>query len=353
MSRHFFSSFLVAILLFLSSCSKNTSYIAISGYAQGGVYTVKINLEGINGKPLTKEPIQIKEDIDSILNVIDFTLSGYNKGSLLSKFNAGETIIPNKMFEDIYALSYSIFRETEGAFDVAAGPLFDAWGFGFTTDSLPSTEKVKELMATCGMGRLKDHIEPNADGTFSPTDLLNEGETVLPKLNFNAIAQGYSCDVVSDYLHSIGVKDMLVDIGEIRCEGLNPNNGPWTISVDRPFDGNENPGENIDGVWQSNGSDQGIVTSGNYRKFYIKDGHKFAHTIDPRSGSPVEHSLLSATIVAKDGATADAYATYCMVIGLEEAQAFINSRSDLEGYLIYDDGTGMKEWASSGFNLVD
>ena len=142
---------------------------------------------------------------------------------------------------------------------------------------------------------------------------------------------------------------MLVDIGEIFCDGLNPSGKPWRVGVDKPKDGNNTLGADLDGIWESDGGPQGVVTSGNYRKFYIKDGVKYSHTIDPRTGYPVQHNLLSATIIAPSAMEADAYATYCMVIGLEAAKEFIESRDDLEGFLIYGD---FETWASSGFNLL-
>lgn len=321
-------------LLFLAlyqSC-ENNNYILLRGYAQGGEYAVKMNMGGVKEKP---EIIQRK--VDSLLVAIDNSLSGYNKGSLLSRMNAGEEIVPDSMLKDIFEKSYRLWEETEGAVDVACAPLFDAWGFGFTTDSLPAAEEVARLLENCGMDRLVDNLESSLK--------------FKPQLNFNAIAQGYSCDVVADYLKSIGVKDMLVDIGEIYCEGVNPEGLPWSIGVDRPVDGNNNPGESLNGVWQSDGRGRGIVTSGNYRKFYIRDGHKYAHTIDPRSGFPVEHNLLSATVTAPDATMADAYATYCMVVGLEEARDFILSNDSLEAYLIYDYNGQMMTWNSTGFNL--
>jgi thiamine biosynthesis lipoprotein len=351
---------LMLAALCLSSCTPKNKYIAIQGYAQGGTYTVKINLIGDQGK-VKVSPDNIKNALDSIFNVIDTTLSGYNKGSMLSRMNAGKIIRPNAMFEDLYAKSYGFWKETDGALDVAAAPLFDKWGFGFTTDSLPSDHVIWELLGSIGMKRLKPTIVEalSPDGSLNPINLIN-AETMAngdfrtsPELNFNAVAQGYTCDVIAAYLRGIGVKDMLVDVGEIYCNGVNPDGKPWSVGVDRPFDGNETPGKDLDGIWQSNGSSCGIVTSGNYRKFYIKNGKKYSHTIDPRTGYPVQHSLLSATIVAKDATSADAYATYCMVIGLEKAKEFIESRSDeLQGYLIYDDNGSMKEWASKGFNLI-
>jgi thiamine biosynthesis lipoprotein len=295
---------------------------------------------------------EIAAAIDSVLTLVDTTLSGYNKASILSRFNAGEAVIPNKLFSDIYTYSREIWEETDGCVDVAAGPLFDVWGFGFSTDSLPSDAKVRETLASCGMARLRPRIAPgeplDSHALLSDSGALDQAPS---RLNFNAIAQGYTCDLVADYLRSIGVKDMLVDIGEIYCAGRNPAGRDWSIGVDRPVDGNDTPGADLDGVWLSAGRSCGIVTSGNYRKFYVRDGRKLAHTIDPRTGYPVDHSLLSATIVAPSAAAADAYATYCMVLGYEDARAFIESRSDLEGYLIRDVDGSMVEWASPGFTL--
>lgn len=324
----------LAVMLLLVSCSGGDRYCQLTGYAQGGTYSVKFNIKGC------KLPVEdIRHSVDSILTLIDTTLSGYNKGSQLSRFNNGQPVEPNAMFKDIYSLSRKFFDETSGALDVAAGPLFDIWGFGFTSGSLPSEAKVDSVRASCGMDKLDEDMRP-----VSPE--------VVARLNFNAIAQGYTSDRIAAYLHSIGIKDMLVDIGEIYCEGVNAKGIPWSVGIDKPVDGNMTPGAELDGIWRGDGSGKGVVTSGNYRKFYVRDGKKYSHTIDPRTGFPVEHNLLSATIVAPDAVSADAYATYCMVIGLEEAKAFISSREGVEGYLIFDSDGKMEEWASSGFNLV-
>lgn len=313
--RRFVIIFFISILS-ASSC-RPAGYYSFTGYAQGGEYVVKANLEGVNSSAES-----IGNAIDSILTDIDCSLSGYNRNSLLSRFNSGEEIVPDRYFKEIMELSEEYKQMTGGAFDVTAGPLFDIWGFGFKTDSLPSDDRVLVALEECRSGRT---------------------------LNFNAIAQGYSCDVIASYLRSVGVRDMLVNIGEIYCEGLNPAGKPWSVGVDNPVDGNNSPGRDMRGVWNSEGKSCGIVTSGNYRKFYMKDGKKYAHTIDPRTGYPVQHNLLSATVVAPTAAQADAFATACMVIGLEEAKDFILSRDDIEGYLITSDGT----WNSPGFPLSD
>lgn len=350
---------LSAMLTF--SCGRHDRYIVIQGYAQGGTYSVKLNMNGTEGM-IRMRPEAIKTAIDSILNDIDTTLSGYNKGSVLSRFNAGKKVPVNDLFEDVCARAYDYFEETGGALDCSSAPIFDVWGFGFTRDSLPSEDKVNAVLGHCGMDRLVRNIREAAgpDGLVSSVSVLNdsvkaaEAEPVPAKLNFNAIAQGYSCDVVAGYLYNLGVKDMLVDIGEIYCDGVNPDGKPWKVGVDRPFDGNNNPGADLDGVWQSDGAPCGIVTSGNYRKFYTKDGKKYAHTIDPRTGYPVMHNLLSATIVARNATDADAYATYCMVIGTDKAREFIEANpDDIAGYLIYSDDEGnMHEWASDNFSLI-
>ena len=351
MNRSIRNLFVFISFLMISSCSPRDRYVAISGFAQGGTYTVKFNLNGVDGM-IEKSPVEIRDSVDAILSRIDNSISGYNRKSLLSRFNSGQDIIPDSVFLDIYVKGYDVFNSTEGIVDVASAPLFDLWGFGFTRDSLPAPDVLESALAASGMDRMKYDVRSviGTDGTLSPVSLLlDEGPS--PKLNFNAIAQGYSCDLVASYLYSIGVKDMLVDIGEIFCDGVNPSGQPWTLGIDRPVDGNDERGADLQVVFKSPGGPCGIVTSGNYRKYYVKDGKKYSHSIDPRTGCPVNHSLLSATIVAADALTADAYATYCMVVGLQEAQRFLEGTSGFEGCLIYDEDGQMKTWSSEGFIL--
>ena len=343
----------VLAVLVLSACGERDRFIQVTGHAQGGVYSVKVNLKGVR-----VTPEEVRDSVESILTRIDTTLSGYNKGSLLSRFNAGETIRPNGLFLDMYRIGYGWYERSGGVLDFAAGPLFDAWGFGFKSGEMPTDETVAAIKASCGMGLLKPSITPRADGTLSVRDVRLDGTDGQVVLNYNAIAQGYSCDLVAAYLYSIGAKDMLVDIGEIWCDGHNPSGRPWSVGVDRPFDrpsdGTDELGSELDGIWSSSGTAAGIVTSGNYRKFYVRDGRKYAHSIDPRSGYPVDHNLLSATVVSPDGAAdADALATWCMVIGLDAARALLLDLDGVEGYLIYTEEDGaMTEWASPGFTLT-
>ena len=336
--------FLSVMLLMVVCCSQPSQYVQISGYAQGSNYSVKLNMKGI------KVPVEtIRDSIDALIVKIDTTLSGYNKKSLLSRFNAGEKIPSNAMFMDVYRLGYRLWERSGGALDFGAAALYDAWGFGFRNSSFPSDDEIQKLLQKSGMGHLPAEL-PVVDGYIDPASIG------YPRLNFNAIAQGYSCDVIAGYLYSLGAKDMLVDIGEIWCDGVNPNGEAWSVGIDRPVDqpsdGRALP-EGLDGIWTSGSKPAGIVTSGNYRKFYIRDGRKYSHTINPRTGYPVQHNLLSATVVSSNNAAeSDAIATWCMVVGLQGAQILILGDPALEGYLIYTDSNGeMKEWASPGFTL--
>ena len=292
-------------------CSRG--YEVVNGYAQGGTYTVKYNAAGI--EPGREE---IAAAIGAILDSIDVTFSGYNKMSILSRRNAGEDVAKNEMFLELEQISEEYRILSGGAFDIAAAPLFDVWGFGFKSGEMPTDEEVAAAQELCKSREI---------------------------LNFNAIAQGYSCDKVAAYLHSIGVHDMLVDIGEIYLEGLNPDHKPWNIGIDTPSDDNAVPGSSLSGVWTSDGGAHGVVTSGNYRKFYIRDGHKYAHTIDPRTGRPVEHNLLSATVIAPTATEADALATFFMVVGVDEARNWVERHPGIEACLITSEGT----WKSEGF----
>ena len=338
--------FIATLLLFVfASCGvQRDDYVQISGYAQGNSYTVKLNMKGVS------VPVEtVRDSIDALILQIDTTLSGYNKKSLLSRFNAGEKIPSNQMFLDIYRVGYRLWERSGGALDFGAAALYDAWGFGFRNSTFPTDEEVAQLLARCGMGHLPAEL-PVVDGYVDPASIG------YPQLNYNAIAQGYSCDIIAKYLYSLGVKDMLIDIGEIWCDGLNPSGQPWTVGVDTPVEhaeAQEEQDQELSGVWSSEGKPAGIVTSGNYRKFYIRNGRKYAHTINPRTGYPVEHNLLSATVVSSaNAAESDAIATWCRVTGLHSAQVLILGDPNLEGYLIYTDDNGnMKEWASPGFAL--
>ena len=314
------------------SCSERIPYHRIEGFAQGGTFHIIYSAPESGSDEDT-----VMTMVSKCLHDIDFSISGYNKGALLSRFNRGENIVPDRYMLELYSMSRKLWEETGGLFDVSGGPLFDFWGFGFK-----NPKSMDSLRNDTRTARIVDSLLE-----FTGMDLLNlENGRIIRKdprvqLNFNAIAQGYTCDVVADLLDSIGVQNYLVEVGmEIVCKGLNASGKPWRIGIDAPVDGSQVAGENVQKLLDL--TDCGITTSGNYRKFFIMDGKKYSHSINPVTGYPVQHDLLSATVIsidtARSGAISDAYATYCMVIGKEAAAEFINSRSDLRGYLIYDGG---------------
>ena len=334
---------LLALMLLLSVCACSTDrYVTIEGFAQGGTYSVKCSLSG------TAMRQDVKDAVDSVLLRIDNSISGYNKGSILSRVNNGERVPLDDIFIDIFNISKEIWSKSGGAFDPSAGPLFDLWGFGFA-DSTATAEQ-KALLAAgmkeyIGMDLFSFEVTP--EGTF----LVKADERC--RLNFNAIAQGYSCDLVARVLESFGSSNYIIELGgEIVCKGQREQGGPWRIWIDKPQDGN-----NVSGALKQDVvsiSDCGLVTSGNYRKFYVEDGQKYSHTVDPVSGAPVRHSLLSATVVACDGATADAYATWFMVIGTDAARQVISTQLASEGveaYLVYGDQDDMRVWHTPGLRL--
>lgn len=315
------------LLLLACGCSRQPHYIRYEGFAQGGTYHVTCAVPG----RVTEETVRAK--VDSVLREIDFSLSGYNKGSLLSQVNAGGDPCLNDLFITCFERSKAIWEETGGAFDPSCAPLFDLWGFGFANRGSVTQAAIDSIRQFTGMDLVS--LETRDDGVH----LVKADPRV--RLNFNAIAQGFSCDVVAALLDSLGATDYLVDIGrEIRCKGHNAAGGDWRVGLDSPFDGNEEEGRYLQAILEV--TDCGIVTSGNYRKFYVENGQKFAHTIDPLSGRPVTHSLLSATVVAADATTADAYATWLMVVGPEQARAILAQRPDLEAMLVFEEEGEMK-----------
>ncbi len=326
-----------AFLLASPSCSPGVEYRRIEGFAQGGTFHIIYSSTDSTGAPLSVSEDSLSRLVFKALSEVDFSISGYNKGSILSKLNRGEDVPLDRHFKTLFALSKEVWEMSDGRFDVTGEPLFGFWGFGFSDmtvlDSLRNDSRtaavIDSLMQFVGMDKVR--IEGDR--------LIKDNPGI--RLNFNAIAQGYTCDVLAQILESEGCTDYLVEVGmEMVCRGTNASGKLWRIGIDAPVDGNMQAGQQLQDILDV--TDCGIVSSGNYRKFHIIDGVKYAHSIDPTTGYPVRHDLLSATVIISGteypGALADAYATYCMVIGKEKAEAFIRSGSNLQGYLIYNDG---------------
>jgi len=331
--KSLFTFFLIAILLIAGCSTGHGKYERIEGFAQGGTFHI------VYSRPAGVKRAQVEQRVNDLLTAIDNSLSGYNKGSLLSRFNAGEEITPDSLFIGAFSRSKEIWQESSGAFDPSAAPLFDLWGFGFGNRDTVTQHLIDSAMLLVGMDLV------SIEGSGDSARVIKERPGV--KLNFNAIAQGYTCDVIARSLDDFGCADYLVEVGrEIVCKGLSARGDKWKIGLDKPLDGNFDEGAHLQEIIVI--SDGALVTSGNYRKFYVE---KRAHTIDPATGYPVTHNLLSATVIAYDGATADAYATWMMVIGEEKARELALQRDDIEVYLIYGEQDSMKVWHTEGFPI--
>ena len=291
-------------LLLLVSCTEKAVFQKNSNLVFGTIYNITYQYAD-----------DLQAEIEAELQKVDGEFSMFNPQSTVARINGGDsTVERSAMFREIFELAQTVNKETNGAFDIHVAPLVNAWGFGFKHDQLPTPQQVDSLL------KIRDQMD------------------------FSAIAKGYGCDVVARLLRSHGIENFMVEIGgEVVLSGHNDKGQPWHIGVNKPV---ENP---EDGDLQTvlSITDCAIATSGNYRNFYYTDGQRYAHTIDPRTGYPVQHSLLSATVVAADCATADAYATSFMVLGLDSAQAVLNSHPELKAYLIYSDESGqMSVWRS-------
>lgn len=276
----------------------------------------------------------LTQSIKAELLKVDASLSPFNKESVITAINENKDVSPDEMFKEVFSLAMDISKETDGAFDITVAPLVNAWGFGFKNGSQPSHHQVDSLLQLVGYKKVS-----MADGKVKKQD---------PRimLDCSAIAKGYGTDRVARLLRSRGVQNYMVEIGgEVVTSGVNPERLPWKIGVTKPTDDSLNTGHELQTIL--NLTDKAMATSGNYRNFYYKGGKKFAHTIDPKTGYPVQHSILSATVIAKSCAVADAYATSFMVMGLDKARQVLERHPELMAYFIYSDEKGeMAVWFS-------
>ena len=273
----------------------------------------------------------LHEEIQARLQKVDMALSMFNENSIISKINRGERTIPENlegnMFVEVYELAEQISEDTNGAFDITVAPLVNAWGFGFKHEQMPTKRQVDSLRQIIG---------------YQKVALKNgkvEKQDPRMMLDCSAIAKGFGVDAVARMLRDRGVQNFMVEIGgEVVTCGVNAQRLPWRVGVIKPSEDSLSVGHELQTIL--NVTDKALATSGNYRNFYYKNGRRYAHTIDPQTGYPVQHSLLSATVLANSCTVADAYATSFMVMGLERAQQLLERHSELMAYLIYDDGHG-------------
>lgn len=320
----------VCTALFTTSCkNQRVNPVTFTGYTQGTTY----NIRYYGGS----DSLAIFRQIDSVFRLMNQTASLYDSGSMINRVNNDENIEVNTLFSMLLARSLEISAETGGAFDPTVGPLVRAWGFYRKKGIDLPANVVDSLKRLIGYQNVK-----------------MEGNRVVRKfpevrLDFNAIAQGFTVDLVAGLFERHGITNYLVEIGgEVRSSGTKAGGIPWIVGIERPSP-NDSAGQEVQLKITLNG--MSAATSGNYRKYFIQDGRKYSHTIDPATGYPVQHNLLSVTVIAGDCMTADAYATACMVMGIERSLVFLKARPGTEAYFIYHDAKGYLAFASTpGFD---
>ena len=336
---------LVLLSSVLAGCTRPKGWQHDEGLVFGTVYSITY---------LASDDYQA--EIDSVLQKVDNALSMFNEQSIISAVNRGEGFIPQNdegdMFCEVLSLAHQVSSDTNGAFDITVAPLVNAWGFGFRQGTMPDSAAVDSLRQFVGW----QQVALVADG--DARTISRDDPRIM--LDCSAIAKGYGCDVVGRLLRAKGVENYMVEIGgEVVVQGNSPRNADWRIGVNKPTDDACRDSSSCLSAAVSNElqavlsiTNVAMATSGNYRNFYYKGGRKYAHTIDPRTGYPVQHELLSATVLAADCATADAYATSFMVMGLDSARKVLDRHPDLKAYLIYtDQHDSLTVWHSPELNI--
>ena len=314
-----FLLFLIIGSVIILSKSKPT-YRTQQGKIFGTLYTVTY-----------EHNADLQADIVGAMQAVDNSLSPFNKRSIITHINNNDSIIVDSLFAEVFRNSLYIYNESHGAFDPTVAPLVNAWGFGFKNDIKITTSTIDSLRTLIGMNRIV--VTPEGR-------IAKEDPRIM--LDFSAIAKGYGSDRVARTLDSCGVKNYMVEIGgEVVVKGRNRNGNPWGIGINKPIDDSLSTNQELQTVLRL--TNCAIATSGNYRNYYYKDGMKYAHTIDPRSGYPVQHSLLSATVIADNCMRADALATAFMVLGVDSAMAYCERHPEINGYFIVAADSGRYE----------
>ena len=304
---------------------KQKPYITNSGKIFGTFYNITYSSDA-----------DLHSEIRKTLQQVDNSLSPFNKQSIISAINNNTDTLPDEKFIHVFALAQEVSAKTEGAFDITVAPLVNAWGFGFKKGITPDSLTIDSIRQFVGYSTVA-----MIDGKV----VKQHPQTML---DCSAIAKGYGCDAVAATLEANGVKNYMVEIGgEVVTKGKNSKSGVWAIGISKPTENPTTSNNELHEIIAITG--KSMATSGNYRNFREENGRKIAHTIDPRTGYPVQHSLLSATVIADDCATADAYATSFMVMGVEKAMSHCTA-NNIEGYFIYSDENGiLKTTMTEGF----
>lgn len=269
----------------------------------------------------------LKNEIEAELEKVNQSLSPFSKESVITHINQNTDLTADSLFRYVFQLAKQISEETHGAFDITVAPLVNAWGFGFKNATQIDSLTIDSIRQFVGIDKVR----------MENGKVIKDDPRLM--LDCSAIAKGFGVDCVARLFDRKGIKNYMIDIGgELVMKGENAQMNTWRIGINKPIDDSLAVNQELQTILEI--SNAGMATSGNYRNFYYKDGKKYAHTIDPRTGYPVQHNILSSTVVAKDCATADAYATSFMVLGLDSAKAVCNAHPELDAYFIYSKDNG-------------
>lgn len=314
-----------------------TAYIAYNQHS-APYRTMEGQIFGTYYRIIYQHSDDLQEAILSELNAVDASLSMFNPESTLSRLNRGEDPDADKLLAYLFPKAMKVAEATDGAFDITIAPLVNAWGFGFKKADWPSPEEIDSIRSFVGYEKVR----------MQGKKIVRDDDRIM--IDLSAIAKGYGCDVVAQLLDKEKSGNYMIEIGgEVVVKGRNSKGELWSIGVARPAEPGEEKSEGFQCVLSL--KDCAVATSGNYRNFFYKDGVRYAHTIDPHTGYPVSHTILSATVVAPRCYEADAYATAFMVMGVEKARQVLETQSHLAAYLVYADEKGdWKVWMTAGFH---
>ena len=313
--------------MLLASCGHQPKKMVLQGLAQGSYYAVTYYDE---------QERNFQQEIDSIFHAVDMSVNLWVDSSVISKVNRNEEVVLDDIFIDNFNIAQEAAKLSDGYFDPTISPIVAAWGFSYKHGDSITPQLIDSLKQLVDYRKVR--IE---DGK-----VIKENPAI--QLDFNAIAQGYTSDMIASFLESRGVKDFLVDTGgEIMARGSKPNGQPWIVGIEKPADNWDS-----EQVVQTRIAlrDKGLVTSGSTRKYVERNGKRYSHCIDPKTGYPVEHQLLSATVLAENSVWADALASICMVMGLEKSLPLIESMDGVEAYYIFaNEKNELETYATEGF----
>ena len=313
-----------------ASCGKQPQKVILQGEAQGSYYAITyFDEQGRN----------FQREIDSIFHAVDMSVNLWVNSSVIMKVNRNEEVTLDSIFIDNFRIAQEAAQLSEGYFDPTISPIVAAWGFSYKHgDSITSQliDSLKQLV-----DYRKVHIKNGK--------VIKENSAMT--LDFNAIAQGYTSDLIAAFLDSRGITNYLVDTGgEIMARGGKPNGQPWIVGIEKPAEN-----EDSERIVHTRIAlrDKGLVTSGSTRKYVERNGKRYSHCIDPHTGYPVEHQLLSATVLAESSVWADALASICMVMGMEQSLPLIESMDGVEAYYIFVNEKGdLETFATEGFQKL-